>query len=306
MFVNGNRLTTFILVGVAFCSVRGEAQTISVGSGSKPPVGVATPAPEPADLTAARLYSPREFAALDVRTRRKIMNAWASHPSLGRAESALLLLIEAGLVDDDQEVREHSIAALQITENEANIARFQKRPPGLDPTTYPSLYNTLLTLLGNADVHFRSQVVKALTTFEIPQRDELEKEFLERWRNENSALVRSDMVSALAEFANRGSASARQAVLDALDDAAPEVQTTAIRGARQMRIAEALPRIAEKLTASRPDTRSAVVLALDTYGDAVLPYASWLAERLSAENDPRVRSELQKLVDKLNRAQSLR
>ena len=262
--------------------------------------GVVAPPPTVLLPSDARLLPPAAFKRSDVQARRRIMRAWA-HGSPDKAGPALLPLLEAGLQDADRDVRQYAVGVLQRVASEANRARATNEPVITDPGDSPSLYQTLLRQIDHPDPTFRAGVVGALTAFEAPPRDALEGVLLSRLATE-VPYVRARIVTALAERATYGSTKARAAVLSTLDDPNLGVRVSAVKAMRSLRAPEALPVLLREMESAREsEMRSAVARVLTAYGETAKPYAARIQAQLRRESDPALRSELERLVDRLER-----
>ena len=298
----GPRILVVLVAVVVVCvAVDLDAQRRGFSGGaSKSVPGLGTRRPTPPDPSDARLLPPAEFKQFDVHSRRRIMMAWA-YGSPDKAGAAILPLIEAGLKDEDKDVRQHAVATLRRVQNEASWALATKQPVITNPSEYPSLSETLLQLLDDPDPYLRGEVVTALAALAVPPTEALEGVLLSRLVKE-APFVRARMVRALTERARSGSSNALAAVLSALEDADSGVRDNAVSAMRYLRAPEALPVLLREMVLARePWMRKAVVQVLMAYGELTKPYVSMVRESLTREADPDVRDELERLVARLER-----
>lgn len=258
--------------------------------------GIISPRPsvDPAD---AVILSQEDFRALDVVRRRSIMGAWAN----GAPQSAgpsILPLIDAALKDRDPIVLGNALQVLQVIEGAANEAQLQRRKAETNVRLYPQIFQTLRELLDYPDPVFRADIVTRLTLFELPQSEKLITEFVRRRPIEKSQIVRTRLLTGIAEGARLGYKDAMASLIASLDDA--ELRLSAMNALGRIKSSQGLPKITALLAVQQPlSVRRAVIAALGRYGTEARTTLPALKSYLPLETDKNLKSQLQTLIAKL-------
>lgn len=289
-------MNSVLFLGTTACllnpSVHAQNAGIRAG-GTKPDAALGRPGPA-ADPTAARILSAEAFQKADVATRRSIMTAWTQ----GTPESAghsILPMIDAGLRDEDNEVKLRSLAVVGRIASASNLARHAGKAVGTDLKRSPGLYDAMMLLVDNRDAAIRSAAITSLTLFYQPPREDLEIAILERFATERAPLVRTAMIVALGQRARLGSRKALSILLSALDESGP-VRLSAVSTMQHVRAPEALPRLVNLLDDEQAVVRRTVIRTVAAYGQAAKPYETLLKKQLESEKDPEIKNQLNAVI----------
>jgi hypothetical protein len=242
--------------------------------------------------------------------RRAVLNDIATHRS-SPDPAVLLAVLRAGLEDPDPAIRLTAVSALA---GRAARARFGRSPEDLtqwrhDRSTVLSLRPIAMSLLSDRDDKVRVGAIVALVNIEFDP----ETASREVWLGNDLSLALANMIgpntngSVRAEvvktFALTEShpATRERVLTQALGDPAPDVLAPALAGMARVRPPSALPTVV--LLARHPavSVRMQASQALAAYGEAVRPYLEQLSHAIASENDDRVRTTLEAVVDALRR-----
>lgn len=212
--------------------------------------------------TDAILLPEDEFKRQPVERRRLILNAWSTGTP-ETAGAAILPMLTVGLRDRDALSLDYALAATQRVLAAAAIARPQQ-PGRLDPVYVP-VKLALKALLADPSPATRRRAVIALAAFGALIDKDIEAEIIRRMGTEPPE-VRRALVDGIAASARQGSATARLALVKALEDESRTVKQRVIAGLRALRPADAVPLI---------------------------------KAHMAKERNARIRAELQALVDSL-------
>jgi HEAT repeat protein len=207
--------------------------------------------------------------------------------------------MDMALHDSDPSVRLLAMNLLSSVEARANIAKVRKQPVIINPADSPTLYQTLGAMLDDRDPVIRARAVTAITLFERPQKQGLERILLDHFTAEQVPSVRARLIQALAEFGMRGSEASRKAVLSGFDDTSGGVREMTMQVAGHLQDPRALPYLIRNAAASDTGTRKSAIGAIAQYDSIAPAYLSQIQELFKSETDPANRSQLESIIARL-------
>jgi HEAT repeat protein len=233
----------------------------------------------------------------DVSTRRQVMRSLTSQ--IDHVTPQLIQTIEAGLNDDDQQVRFIAASALSQSIMRASVNRSGDALKAA-LRGRQSLGITLIARLNDNDSVVRAIAAKTLAFIAVPSDQAVETALVSRYGDEMDPFVKAEILQALAPFTPN--ADHQQILLRALADDSAFVRKRAAIEVSRIPVQTALPVIADELRSGNQDTRPEFILALQSYGKDAKPYRSVLANLLPTEVRPDIRRQIESALRTIDMA----
>lgn len=233
----------------------------------------------------------------EVDERRQTIRAVAARAQTAGEE--ILPIVEAGLQDDDAQVRFGAAAALsQLT---LRAARSDSQTLPLNLRGRPSLSSAIFKALNDPDFRVRGAAVKAVAFVADMASPAVQKSLLSMYASEGNEQVRAVVIVQLAQ-GGLNTRDSRLAVVEALGDRAAVVRQAAALAVVQFHPAEALPRIVDELRSGDEQTRSEFVQALAGYGSAAKPHIGVLENLFAIEVRKDRKEQIAKAIQAISRS----
>jgi HEAT repeat protein len=209
--------------------------------------------------------------------------------------SNVLLLIEEGLQDPDDDVRFFSSSALSLAIRRVNMGTKGQIDPRTRATT---LVPIVASLLDDPVYEIRAGAYAKLSLLGALETPPVRARVIERYRLEQDPRVRPAIIDVLRPYGERSEA-VQRVLVSALRDQDADTKQRAAYAVSRWRLPEGLPGIVAELRNGDETTRGEFVEALARYGRLARPHLSLLDSLRAVESTDHRRAKIEVAIHRI-------